>query len=122
MRMKITNITVPAAKYTRESVLAFRIYPETRGLALLLVDRKSYRDETTASVNVESYGAPKPPQGEVWLKGWSENTGIPKALVDAGVVELTGDIWITGYVEAQQARLIGHARDLALAFLEAENG
>jgi len=31
-----------------------------------------------------------PGEGCVWLKGWSENEGIPAALEAAGVVKLTG--------------------------------
>lgn len=44
--------------------------------------------------------------GHVWLKGWSENLGIPKALHDAGVVRLTGKTRATGYVYAVEAELL----------------
>lgn len=51
--------------------------------------------------------ADKPPSpGCVWLKGWSENEGIPEALVKAGVVELTGKTIQCGYVDAVEARLL----------------
>ena len=42
----------------------------------------------------------------VFLKGWSENTGLPEALVRAGVVELTGRKVTTGWSEAIEARLL----------------
>lgn len=42
----------------------------------------------------------------VFLKGWSENEGIPEALVKAGLVELTGRKIPTGYCEAEEARLL----------------
>lgn len=115
--MKITNIVVPSAKHTRESVLVFRTYPATGELALLLMNKATHEEEATASVNVESYGAPKLPPGEVFLKGWSENEGIPEALVQAGVVELNGKIWPTGFCKAEHAKLIGRARELAQDFL-----
>jgi len=47
-----------------------------------------------------------PSDGCVFLKGWSENEGIPEALVKAGIVELTGRTEVTGYCEALEARLV----------------
>ena len=47
-----------------------------------------------------------PPPGHVFLKGWSENEGIPEALVKAGIVELTGKTIPTGRCEAQEAKLL----------------
>lgn len=48
----------------------------------------------------------KPADGCVFLKGWSENEGIPEALVKAGVVELTGGGVETGYCLAIEAKLL----------------
>ena len=47
-----------------------------------------------------------PAEDCVFLKGWSENEGIPEALVRAGLVELTGRKIPTGYCEAEEARLL----------------
>lgn len=47
-----------------------------------------------------------PADGCVFLKGWSENEGVPEALVKAGVVELTGRKEATGYCEAIEAKLL----------------
>lgn len=47
-----------------------------------------------------------PPDNHVFLKGWSENEGIPEALVKAGIVELTGRTIPTGYCEALEAKLL----------------
>lgn len=47
-----------------------------------------------------------PREGCVFLKGWSENEGIPAALVKAGIVELTGRKLTTGYCEAEEAKLL----------------
>lgn len=44
--------------------------------------------------------------GHVWLKGWSENEGIPEALESAGVIKLTGRTFPTGFVEAQEGLLL----------------
>jgi len=51
----------------------------------------------------------KPSEGCVFLKGWSENEGIPEALVKAGIVELTGRRVKTGYCEAVEAKLLEHS-------------
>ena len=40
-----------------------------------------------------------PPKGHVFLKGWSENEGIPESLENAGIVKLTGRKIPTGYCE-----------------------
>ena len=47
-----------------------------------------------------------PVKGFVFLKGWSENEGVPEALVKAGIVELTGRKIKAGYCEAQEAKLL----------------
>ena len=57
----------------------------------------------TATVNVQGAFVP---EGHVLLKGWSENEGLPEALVAAGLVEMTGVTVPTGYCEAQEAKLL----------------
>jgi hypothetical protein len=42
----------------------------------------------------------------VLLKGWSENEGVPEALVKAGIVELTGRQVPTGHCFAEEAKLL----------------
>ena len=44
--------------------------------------------------------------GYVFLKGWSENEGLPEALEEAGMVKLTGRKVATGFVYAQEAELL----------------
>lgn len=51
----------------------------------------------------------KPSEGCIFLKGWSENEGIPAALVKAGIVELTGRKIKTGFCEAVEAKLLAKA-------------
>ena len=58
--------------------------------------------EFTATVALDEL----PSEGCVFLKGWSENEGIPAALVKAGIVELTGRKLPTGYCEAEEAKLL----------------
>lgn len=48
----------------------------------------------------------RPAEGCVFLKGWSENEGLPEALEKAGVVRLTGRKVPTGYVEAVEAEVL----------------
>jgi len=47
-----------------------------------------------------------PPWNHVFLKGWSENEGVPAALEKAGIVKRTGRKIPTGYVEAEEAELL----------------
>ena len=82
------------------------------------VDDQSYYVATVALV---PYGAPHPGEHCVWLKGWSENEGVPQALVNAGIVTLTGRTASSGQVEAQHAELTDIARaTLAAQIREAE--
>ena len=42
----------------------------------------------------------------VWLKGWSENVGVPEGLEAAGLVRLTGETCPTGFANAQLAEVL----------------
>lgn len=75
-----------------------------------------YGDGSTAIQGISLDGEPifkatvaldeKPAEGCVFLKGWSENEGVPEALIKAGVVELTGRKVKTGFCEAVEAKLL----------------
>lgn len=47
-----------------------------------------------------------PPDNHVFLKGWSENEGVPESLAKAGIIELTGRKIPTGFCEAEEAKLL----------------
>jgi len=53
-----------------------------------------------------------------WLKGWSENEGLPEALEKARIVKITGDLCATGHTFARLAKLT----DIALKELELQKG
>ena len=56
---------------------------------------------------VATVNMPLPPKGNcVWLKGWSENEGMPAELVRLKLVEFTGRTAKTGYTFAQEAKLL----------------
>lgn len=40
-----------------------------------------------ATVNLQAWGVDRAPPGHVWVKTWSENEGMDKALIAGGVVE-----------------------------------
>ena len=58
--------------------------------------------EFTATVALDEV----PPDNHVFLKGWSENEGLPAALVNAGIVKLTGRTIPTGFCEALEAEML----------------
>ena len=64
----------------------------------------SLQDEPLFTATVALNKVPK--DGHVFLKGWSENEGIPEALEKAGIVRLTGYTIPTGFVQAQEAELL----------------
>jgi hypothetical protein len=61
-----------------------------------------------ATTCLNGYGH-TPPEGYVWLKGWSENEGVPAALAASGWVVLTGETMPAGRAAAQLARLTDKA-------------
>ncbi len=71
-------------------------------IALKLTDAEDGMPVATATVNVPEATLT---EGEVLLKGWSENEGLPEVLEQAGLVELTGMYIPVGFVRAQVARL-----------------
>ncbi|MFJ2662641.1 hypothetical protein [Arthrobacter koreensis] len=54
--------------------------------ALLLLDKETGAPERL-SINLEGYGLlPRP--GNVFIKDWSEGSGVTESLVDSGLVEI----------------------------------
>lgn len=92
----------PAKAFKAATVLRTH-YPADDSIAL--VSDPGTEDQQMYTVCLYHDPAPIRPD-HVWLKGWNENEGVPQALVDAGIVELTGNTWPTGYVDAQEARLL----------------
>jgi len=89
------------AKYVNETVnLSFKFY----GNGSTAITGTSLQGEPLFTATIALDEIPQP--GHIFLKGWSENEGIPSALVSAGIVELTGRTIPTGYCDAQEARLL----------------
>lgn len=72
-------------------------------VALELVEEMSGEPVAVASVNLPDAHCPA---GYVFIKDWSENSGILKVLVEAGVIEQTNVRVATGFVEAIMCRLL----------------
>ena len=71
-------------------------------LAIRLVDANNGEDVAMATVNVQDYDLPP---NEVIVKDYSENEGMCNALVEAGLIELTGNKTQTGFVFCPIGRL-----------------
>jgi len=102
-------LRVGAAKWTKGGTIKFGRYGSGE-LAIQIINELDGQPEAKATVSLVGYGAPHPGEHGVWLKGWSENEGIPEALSKAGIVTLTGRTWETGYTEAQHGELTDAAR------------
>ena len=76
-------------------------YPD-KGIALVIGDRTG-EDYLIATVSLPD--APKK-VNHLWLKGWSENTGVPEVLEAAGLVKRTGQRWETGFVYAEEVEVL----------------
>jgi len=109
-----------AAKWTKGGPIKFGRYGSGE-LAIQIMNPEDGQPEAKATVSLVLYGAPDTGEVAVWLKGWSENEGIPEALARAGIVTLTGRTWTTGYTEALHGELTEAART-ALAAWESRRG
>ena len=107
---------VGPARFTKAGYIKFGRY-ESGELAIVIMGFDE-QPQGKATVSLMPYGAPHPGDFGVWLKGWSENEGIPAALEKAGIVRLTDDRFPTGFVEAVRAELTDKAR-AALARVQA---
>lgn len=102
------RLRVGPATYTKAGYVRFGRYPSGE-IAMEILDEAD-EPQCVATVSLVPYGAQHPGAHGVWLKGYSENDGIPKALVDAGIVTLTGRQHPIGYANAEHAELTEGAR------------
>jgi hypothetical protein len=103
-----TLLRVGATRYMHSGIIRFDQY-RSGETAIEVVDPYG-GPPYVATVALVPYGAPHPGEFGVWLKGWSENEGVPEALAAAGVVTLTGRRHPAGFCEAQHADLTERAR------------
>jgi len=101
--MVYTDHRVDLTEPSQTGYIAISQYVDTE-IALMLVDEDN--DElcmvTVALHDALRHVGPS----HVWLKGWSENLGIPEALQAAGLVRLTGETHATGFAQAQLAEVL----------------
>ncbi len=107
--------TISGGKYMREGCTIKLGRYGNDSLAIILFAPDGPR-EAVASVNMEGCGLPKPPLDHIWLKGWSENAGIPEALEECGFLKRTGRTYPAGYAQAEYAQI---DKDVMIAFNEA---
>jgi hypothetical protein len=103
-----TTLRVGAARHTEVGVIRFARY-RSGEIAIEILDENG-ESQSVATVSLVPYGAPHPGEYGVWLKGWSENEGVPDALVAARIVTLTGRTCSNGLCEAVHAVLTDQAR------------
>ena len=94
------NIHIKTKYLDEEAILEFGKY--SNGSISIELYSSDWEPLAKATVALDEL----PTEGCVFLKGWSENEGIPECLVKAGIVELTGKKIQTGYVEALEAKLL----------------
>lgn len=109
--MQQTDLKVGPAKFMRGGYLAFSHYPFNGEIAIRIYSEDG-EPEATATVALEHAPDARERNG-VWLKGWSENDGVPEALEKAGIVKLTGETHPTGFCEA----VFGELTPMALEVL-----
>lgn len=100
-------LRVGPATFTAEGTIMFHRY-RSREIGIEIIGDDG-EPQCVATVSLVPYGAPHPGEYGLWLKGWSENDGVPEALVSAGIVTLTGQTHPTGFAEAQHAELTERA-------------
>jgi len=101
-------LRVGPTKILPAGVIQFQEYLSGETGIEVIIDART-RESYVATVALVPYGAPHPGAGGVWLKGWSENEGVPQALELAGVVRLTGRKHRSGWVIADHGELTERA-------------
>lgn len=116
----MTRLIVGPSKHCRGGYIRFGLYGSGE-YAMQVVHEELGEVEGTATVSLLPYGAPDPRPG-LWLKGWSENIGLPEALVEAGIVTLTGRVHtLDNGCIARHALLTPDAHALLNATIEGAN-
>lgn len=106
----MTTLKVGPAKHFTSGTVEFAKYGN--GETAIIINGAEGEKLAVASVNmqgtVDAQGneAKMPGPKHVWLKGWSENEGIPDALEKAGIVKRTGETFPAGYCEAELAEVL----------------
>lgn len=98
-------LKVGPAKHFTEGVVEFAQYGNG-GTAILIMQPDTGVRLAVATVNLEGLGAPTNKPDHVWLKGHSENEGIPEALEEAGILKRTGEVFPTGFVYVELAKIL----------------
>jgi hypothetical protein len=111
-------LRVGAARHTKPGIIVFGRYRSGETAIQILDDDGDL--QTTATVAVVPYGAPHPGECGVWLKGWSENEGIPNALAEAGIVILTHRTCDSDRVRAEHALLTDTALTVCVGDIVAQ--
>ena len=100
------NFIIPASRFSGgEMFPVLGKYLEDGTTSITLMNAQTGEREHVATVCLAGSGSPETPSGHVWLKGWSENEGVPEALAKSGFVELTDVTAPAGFSEALLAKL-----------------
>jgi hypothetical protein len=87
-----------------ECFVMHRKYPQNNRHAIELIDTEDCCPVAVASVNIPEASLE---DDEILIKGWSENEGIGKILIKAGIIgPVIGQV-PTGFVHATKHKLLG---------------
>lgn len=86
-----------------DCIVKFGKYANNGNTAIFLSDATSMEPVLRASVNLVGEDIPA---NFVFIKDYSENTGILKVLENAGIVKRTGRVVPTGYVTVPEAKIL----------------
>lgn len=86
-----------------ECFVMHRKYPQNKRNAIELIDAEDCIPVAVASVNIPDANLE---DDEILIKGWSENKGMEKILMDAGIIgPIIGEV-PTGFVFATKHKLL----------------
>jgi hypothetical protein len=101
--------TCGPARHFKAATVFRTTYPADGSIALVsapgLPNQQTYTVCLAGSRN-EAGEVPEVKPDHVWIKSWSENEGVVQALEEAGIIELTGQLWPCGYAVAFEGRLL----------------
>ena len=102
--MDQTQTSIPTIRFMQQVLeVALTRYAAAPQTAIILYHQATGEQWCVASVCLSQY---RQAADEVYVKNWSENEGLLDALVAGGIVENTGRVLPTGFVQANVCRLL----------------
>jgi hypothetical protein len=110
------GLSVGPAKFCRGGDITFAHYGT--GETAILIERNGEREAVATVCLAGVPGSPVPGPHQVWLKGWSENEGIPQALEEVDLESGAQVQWLIGTIDREAYEAVLNQENTAIAAIK----